>query len=235
MDKIKHLENLVDGSKWWLHVEEGLGCPKPEEGDLPWAYGDTRITAMAVDPYTIYVYWEIPDEALALAKKALGKAAKDAQCCLRVYDTSFLDFDGANAHTYFDVRVERSHMSRFIHASPPGARFHVAFGLLSPEGYFAQAMQSNPVELPRNSVSSDETVRWMTIKQTFQPSRYASRHTETQGYGTLAAGKIEKYVLDQLATCDADSDDLGHSSSGSSIEAARKSSPVEPFSGKAQP
>src|SRR5689334_513530 len=38
--------------------------PLPVLGDIPWSYGQTRITAIARDPHCVFVYWEYPDQAL---------------------------------------------------------------------------------------------------------------------------------------------------------------------------
>jgi hypothetical protein len=75
---------------------------------IPWSYGYNRVTGMAVDPDRLFVYWEVTDDAIERARKDLGKAGKDAWLNLRVYDTTDRIFDGTNAHSYFDHRVERS-------------------------------------------------------------------------------------------------------------------------------
>jgi Domain of unknown function (DUF4912) len=51
-----------------------LGAPLPpiDTGELPWAYGENRITAMVRDPESAYLYWEITDESIADARRRLG-------------------------------------------------------------------------------------------------------------------------------------------------------------------
>ena len=46
--------------------------------DIPWGYGQDRVTAMAVDPERLYVYWELTDEALEHARAGLGPGGRDA-------------------------------------------------------------------------------------------------------------------------------------------------------------
>src|ERR1700729_236056 len=74
--------------------------------ELPWAYGDNRITAMVRSPDSLYLYWEITDEGIADARGRLGAGGPDGWCNLRVYDTTGREFDGINANDYFDVRIE---------------------------------------------------------------------------------------------------------------------------------
>jgi len=75
---------------------------------IPWGYGQDRVVAAAVDPDRLYVYWEVTDTAIDRARSGLGPGGADAWLNLRVHDTTGLLFDGANANSYFDQRVERS-------------------------------------------------------------------------------------------------------------------------------
>ncbi len=43
-----------------------------EPVDIPWGYGEDRVTAMAVDPERLYVYWEVTDDAIERARAELG-------------------------------------------------------------------------------------------------------------------------------------------------------------------
>ena len=44
--------------------------------DIPWGYGYDRVTAMAVDPARLYVYWEVTDSAIAAARAGLGAGGR---------------------------------------------------------------------------------------------------------------------------------------------------------------
>src|SRR5262245_29548085 len=58
--------------------------PLPILGDIPWGYGQTRITAIARDPHCVFAYWEYPDQALEDARRKLN--APHAGPVLRIYD-----------------------------------------------------------------------------------------------------------------------------------------------------
>src|SRR5208337_990093 len=95
--------------------------PSIDAGDLPWTYGEDRITAMARDPESAYVYWEITDDGIASARSRLGAAGAHGWCNLRVYDTTGRDFDGVNAHDYFDIGIDRRDREYFLMIRRPGS------------------------------------------------------------------------------------------------------------------
>jgi hypothetical protein len=131
--------------------------------DIPWSYGQDRVTAAAVDPDRLYVYWEVTDEAIARARKGLGAGGEHAWLNLRVYDTSDLIFDGTNAHSYFDQRLERWDRQWFFQIGKPSSTAHVEVGAMSPEGYFVRIARSGRVDLPRSEAPPWSEAEWMTV------------------------------------------------------------------------
>src|SRR5580658_2721367 len=104
-----------------------LGAPPVTSFDgleIPWSYGDDRITALVRSPDSVYLYWEITDEGIAGARGRLGEAGAHGWCNLRVYDTTGRSFDGINANDYFDIRVERTDREYFLALHRPTASFH---------------------------------------------------------------------------------------------------------------
>src|SRR5579859_2001367 len=51
-------DTRVEQSKFDL----GAVAPRLESGQLPWGYGENRITAIVRDPDSAYLYWEITDD-----------------------------------------------------------------------------------------------------------------------------------------------------------------------------
>ena len=133
----------------------------PRLGDVPWGYGQDRVTALARDPHWIFVSWELTDEALARARAEVGAA--DAACVLRVYDTTWRLFDGTNANWSFDVPVHRPANNHYVCVNRPASVFHVEIGVKSREGWFVKIARSAPVETPRDSIAPDASVEWMTV------------------------------------------------------------------------
>ncbi len=111
---------------------------KPPE-HIPWSYGQSRVRAMAVDPERLYTYWEVTDEAIALARAQLGPGGDSGWLNLRVYDTTGRLFDGTNPHGYFDHRVDRGDRQWFFTVGRPASEAFVEIGMKSYEGDAAHA------------------------------------------------------------------------------------------------
>ncbi|MBV9947158.1 MAG: DUF4912 domain-containing protein, partial [Myxococcales bacterium] len=134
-----------------------------DTGDLPWGYGEDRVTAMVRDPDSAYLYWEITDERIARARERLGPAGAHAWYNLRVYDTTGRDFDGTNANDYFDIRVDRTDREYFLMIRRPTSTMYVEIGMKSHEGYFQPIARSGRADFPRNDPSPHTALEWMTV------------------------------------------------------------------------
>jgi hypothetical protein len=156
-----------------FEVREPARTEAPET--IPWSYGYDRVTGMAVDPDRLFVYWEVTDEAMARAQAALGPAGKDAWLNLRIYDTTERIFDGTNAHSYFDHRVERSDRHWFFHIGKPSSSAFVDIGLKSPEGYFAKIVRSGRVEFSRKQPATWGEPEWLSVRSMMGPIEHAGR------------------------------------------------------------
>jgi len=150
-------------------TKEAEAMPK----DIPWGYNHDRITAMAVDPARLYVYWEVTDGAIAAARAGLGGAGERAWLNVRVYDITGRLFDGTNAHSYFDHHVERHERQWFFGIDKPTSTTCAEVGLKSEEGYFVKIARSGRVEFPRNEPSGDGSVEWMSVRGSNVGSRFA--------------------------------------------------------------
>ena len=80
---------------------------EPEEG-LPAEYGENNITLMVVDPYTLFAYWEVREDALKLFEGSLS---------IRLYDVTGVDFDYAEALSYTDFEIENRIGSAYLHVA----------------------------------------------------------------------------------------------------------------------
>jgi hypothetical protein len=132
--------------------------------DIPWSYGQDRVTAMAVDPVKLFVYWEVTDPAIARAREQLHAGGPEAWLNVRVYDTSGLIFDGTNARSYFDHRVERHDRQWFFRVDKPTSTAYVEVGLRSTEGYFVRIARSGRVDFPRAEPVTAGPAEWLTVR-----------------------------------------------------------------------
>jgi hypothetical protein len=132
--------------------------------DIPWGYGHDRVTGMVVDPERLYVYWEVTDDAIQAGRAGLGPSGAGAWLNLRVYDITGRLFDGTNAHSYFDHRVERHERQWFFVINKPTSTACVEIGLMSAEGYFVKLARSGRVDFPRREPVGGGPVEWLSVR-----------------------------------------------------------------------
>jgi hypothetical protein len=152
---------------------------------IPWSYGYDRVTGMAVDPDRLFVYWEVTDDSIARAREALGPGGKDAWLSLRIYDTTDRIFDGTNAHSYFDHRVERTDRHWFFQVGKPSSSAFVDIGLKSSEGYFVKIMRSGRIDFSRKEPATWGEAEWLSVRSMMGPIEHAGRgpHVRRQAPG----------------------------------------------------
>jgi hypothetical protein len=179
-----------------LRIDKGRTAPPSEDEQeprgaydehIPWGYGHDRLTAMAVDPNRLYLYWELTDPSIEKAKKALGNGAKDAWVALRIYDVTDRIFDGTNAHSYFDIKLDRSDRQWFVHIGKPSSSHVAEIGLKSLEGFFVKIVRAGRVDFPRLEPSPDGTVEWLTVRTATGPID-GSSPGRSNGTGGAGAG-----------------------------------------------
>jgi hypothetical protein len=138
-------------------------APREERGTIPWSYGDDRITAMAVDPGRLYVYWEVSDEAIARARQQLGPSGNDAWLNLRVHDITGRLFDGTNAHSHIDRGVGREDREFFFDIGKPGSDAIVELGLHARDGTFVPIARWGRAAFPRREPVGWTDPEWMMV------------------------------------------------------------------------
>lgn len=129
--------------------------------DLPCRYGEDKIILQVRDPWWVHTYWEVTDGTFDRLRQELGDAFHNAKRVLRVYDVSYIIFDGKNAHRFFDVEVNRDTNNWYIDTAGPGKSWCVDYGLLLPDGRFITIVRSNTVYTPLAGPSWITDEEWM--------------------------------------------------------------------------
>jgi hypothetical protein len=161
---------------------------------IPWGYGRDRLTATAVDPDRLFIYWEVRDEALDAGRERLGPAGARASLVLRVYDTSGRIFDGDNAHSYFDQDIQRGDRQWFCSVSKPASSAHVELGLRTPDGRFLKLMRSGRVDFPRRDPAEWRPPEWMrVVAHTGDIVSRETPHSHASGGGNGASGDLAAF------------------------------------------
>jgi len=166
---------------------------------IPWGYGITRVTAMAVDPERLYAYWEITDADLERARATLPDGP-DTRLVLRVFDTTGRIFDGTNAHHSFDVAIQRSDRQWFLTLNRPNSSAVVEIAVLGPQGVYVPLARSKPVDFPRREPAPPSEPEWRIaedvvtsrgvgrVRLKTPPSETTPKSPRTEGRGKRAPG-----------------------------------------------
>lgn len=150
-----------------LKSEKGRTSPSPPQPrlmrsyeTLPESYGITELTLLPVDPYWIYAYWEVTPQTLSDVLSRLGSDTPQARYVLRIYDVTAIEFDGRNAHSFFDLPIELSARNWYINLWSSEKSLVADLGLLLPDGRFFLLARSNGVHTPREGASIFTEAPW---------------------------------------------------------------------------
>lgn len=152
--------------------------------ELPHEYGETSITALVRDPHWAFAYWEIEPQRLRQAQQAIGDDAGAAQTVLRVYDITGIEFNGTNAHHYFDIIVNARTGSCYLNLEAADRTYCIDIGLRTATGAFQVLARSAAVHAPRARMSD-------VIDEQYAASREQSEkiYALSGGYG-IDAGSL---------------------------------------------
>ncbi len=126
---------------------------------LPPKYDVDECVALAVDPATLYVYWEIRDDTYASVSKREG--GKSGPLTLRVL-VIVPTWDGPRTFTR-DIEVHARLGDYFVRDLPKDAIVRAAIGWLAPTGAFVSAAHSfiaQPAPRDRAPLLAERLARW---------------------------------------------------------------------------
>ncbi|MFB3919208.1 MAG: DUF4912 domain-containing protein [Candidatus Velamenicoccus archaeovorus] len=139
-----------------------------EHKELAWRYGEDILVLQIRDPWWAHAYWDISGSTLERLHKELGHSFGDGRWHLRSYDVSFINFNGTNAHRFFDTSIDVDAGNWYLNFGSPGTSWCVDLGLLLPGGRFVTVLRSNTVSLPLDSPSWVTDEEWMIPEDEFR-------------------------------------------------------------------
>jgi len=157
MKKSEVLKLLQDFAKSLVSQKKEEKASPPQEdreNGLPQSYGSDRLVLLSVNPNLVYVYWDLSSETLS-------KLSVQKEVLLRLYDVTYIVFDGTNAHRIFEAGVHLS-MTRnyYFHVPMANADYLAELGFKA-EGKFVPVLRSNVVRTPSNTPSTSVRQRWI--------------------------------------------------------------------------
>jgi glycosyltransferase involved in cell wall biosynthesis len=124
---------------------------KPVEAFTP----TTNHIAMAmVNPCRGFAHWRISPEWIEEARQKRGDRWRDCRIVLRLYDVSYITFNGLNANKIQDYSLPCICGQMFFNLSHAGTWQLGEVGFLLRDGEFIPAARSHTISFPRASTSS---------------------------------------------------------------------------------
>jgi hypothetical protein len=150
-----------------------------ESGDLPESYDQTRVVALPIHPYLVHVYWEVTRQDLEKVKKPGRDPDRQVQPCLRFYDVTGVHFDGANAHSSFDIDIDLGAGNWYVHLWSANKSYCVDLGLRTFEGVFLFLARSNIVQTAPDRPSTNVQERYSSAESATLPVDSMPEEKET--------------------------------------------------------
>jgi hypothetical protein len=163
---LRTVKDRVEAAK--LHGPELPAAVEPPIEELPGKYGDSFIVLLARDPWWLHSFWEVSSERLGAAAAHFGERWEQTRSVLRVYDVTAVDFNGANAHAWFDIELTGNASSWYVHVGNPNRSWIVDIGRVSPDNDFFVLARSNVAATPRDGMSNVLDEEWMEIDEFYE-------------------------------------------------------------------
>jgi uncharacterized protein len=135
---------------------------------FPPGYGDNKIVLLARDPWWVYSYWEIRHDKEQDTVRKINEAGDSPdRSVLRVYDVTDVNFNGNNAHSFFDIVLTGLANTWYINVGTPDRAWIVDIGIVSKKGNFYMLARSNSVKTPRYGMSDQLDAEWMMPEEEY--------------------------------------------------------------------
>jgi hypothetical protein len=149
-------------------MAQGVSGRERAQFRLPPGYGDNKIVLLARDPWWVFTYWEIQrDREEDVRRKIESSGDSPDRSVLRVYDVTDVNFNGKNAHSFFDVELKGLANNWYINVGNPGRAWIVDIGVVSKKGSFYLLARSNMIKTPRFGMSDQLDAEWMVPEEDY--------------------------------------------------------------------
>jgi uncharacterized protein len=119
-----------------------------ETGELPDISDENKLLIFPVDPYLIFSCWTIKKSDVEMIARKIGRKYRRLDLALRVFDITGVTFDGYNANSCFDIRVDPGDGSCYVSLCQAGRRYIADLGFNNEYGIFYPVCRSNITDTP---------------------------------------------------------------------------------------
>lgn len=115
---------------------------------------DTYLNLCVASPGQAFVVWRVQPGWVESTARSKGRQWDGARLLVRMYDVSFIEFNGFNAHAMRDIPVDDLKGERLLSFPLSGTTQIAEVGFLLRHGEFVPAARSHAVHFPSLTVSS---------------------------------------------------------------------------------
>ena len=164
--------------------------------DMP-SYDSTNLTLISRDPDWIHAYWDISHSSVETLRSYISNEFEKAAYTLRMYDTTFVNFDGNNANHWFDLDFDpKATNNWYVNLWCDNASFCGEIGLRLHDGRFFPLTRSNVVTTPRKRPADRSEEIWMRVDDSSSRApfvvaevKHQNKQKSTNAHTTSAAKK----------------------------------------------
>lgn len=120
---------------------------------IPTSYNSDRLILLPVNPHLVYLCWD-------LSQQTYEKMAKTSNTVVRLYDVTYIIFNGNNAHRIFEAGVDLGVCRNYYFHVPCANADYIAEIGYKAQDSFVPVLRSNLCKTPSDSPSSTSKQRW---------------------------------------------------------------------------
>ncbi len=139
-----------------------------EHRSIPSRYNEDVVALQVRDPWWAHTYWDVSDGTLEKLRRQYPGDLERGHWVLRSYDVSYINFDGTNAHRFFDTGIDFDARNWYLNFGSPGTSWCVDLGVILPDGRFITVVRSNTIMLPLDGPSWVTDEEWMIPDDEFR-------------------------------------------------------------------
>jgi hypothetical protein len=125
------------------------------------------VVILPKDPVWIFAYWEVSTYKFGELSRQYNSDFDPSAFAIRVYDVTGIDFNGSNAHKWFDIYANYDSLSCYINVGEYNRSLVVDVGFII-KGKFVSVARSNVLTMPVCGISDIPDEFWGTLKFDFE-------------------------------------------------------------------
>jgi uncharacterized protein len=127
----------------------------------PHTYDINRVVILPIDPKFAFIYWEVRQDTIDSVVSAFGPG----KLTLRVYDVTNIEFNGYNAHEWWDMDVHHRFGTWYLRHNKSDRNLMVDIGIRGNDGNFHAIYRSKAIYFPRDFMVGPGKILWMLVDE----------------------------------------------------------------------